>query len=124
MNLHQDKEAFEALLSDISRRTGIRMDIIEKDYYLTLLLSELAERQDSLPAYFKGGTALYKAIGCMKRFSEDIDLTVEAQDCTKSQGKKGWKQQPMDTAGFGGPRRKAGRATNGAALPAYMNMIP
>ena len=36
MNLHQDKEAFEALLSDISRRTGIRMDIIEKDYYLTL----------------------------------------------------------------------------------------
>ena len=76
MNLHQDKEAFEALLSDISRRTGIRMDIIEKDYYLTLLLSELAERQDSLPAYFKGGTALYKAIGCMKRFSEDIDLSL------------------------------------------------
>lgn len=24
----------------------------------------------------------------MKRFSEDIDLTVEIQDCSKSQGKK------------------------------------
>jgi hypothetical protein len=36
MNLHQDKDAFEALLSDVSRRTGIRSDIIEKDYYLTL----------------------------------------------------------------------------------------
>ncbi len=34
--------------------------------------------------YFKGGTALYKADGGMKRFSEDIDLTVEIKDCSKS----------------------------------------
>jgi predicted nucleotidyltransferase component of viral defense system len=88
MNLHQDKDAFEALLSDVSRRTGIRSDIIEKDYYLTLLLWELSEKQESLPAYFKGGTALYKSIGRMKRFSEDIDLTVAVHDCSKSQGKK------------------------------------
>lgn len=88
MKLHQDREAFGDLLSDVSRRTGIRSDIIEKDYYLTLLLWELAERQSTLPAYFKGGTALYKAISRMKRFSEDIDLTVEIHDCSKSQGKK------------------------------------
>ena len=79
MNLHLDRAAFEALLSDLSRRTALRADIIEKDYYLTLLLQELSDRQDKLPAYFKGGTALYKAIGRMKRFSEDIDLTVEVQ---------------------------------------------
>ena len=53
-----------------------------------MLLSELAAWQTELPAYFKGGTALYKAIGSLKRFSEDIDLTVEVQDCSKSQGKK------------------------------------
>ena len=88
MNLHQDKDAFEALLSDVSRRTGIRSDIIEKDYYLTLLLWELSVKQESLPAYFKGGTALYKSIGRMKRFSEDIDLTVAVHDCSKSQGKR------------------------------------
>lgn len=88
MNLHQDKEAFEALLSGVSSRTGIRSDIVEKDYYLTLLLWELSQKQKDLPAYFKGGTALYKAIGRMKRFSEDIDLTVEIQDCSRSQGKK------------------------------------
>jgi hypothetical protein len=88
MKLHQDREAFGDLLSDVSRRTGIRSDIIEKDYYLTLLLWELAEKQGSLPAYFKGGTALYKAIGRMKRFSEDIDLTVAIHDCSKSQGKR------------------------------------
>lgn len=88
MKLHKDKDAFQALLSTISEKTGIREDIIEKDYYLTLLLSELASWQAELPAYFKGGTALYKAIGSLKRFSEDIDLTVEVQDCSKSQGKK------------------------------------
>lgn len=88
MKLHEDKDAFQALLLTISEKTGIREDIIEKDYYLTLLLSELASWQAELPAYFKGGTALYKAIGSLKRFSEDIDLTVEVQDCSKSQGKK------------------------------------
>ena len=50
MNLHQDKDAFEALLSDVSRRTGIRSDIVEKDYYLTLLLWELSEKQNFLQA--------------------------------------------------------------------------
>lgn len=35
MNLHQDRDAFEGLLLDVSRRTGIRSDIVEKDYYLT-----------------------------------------------------------------------------------------
>lgn len=88
MKLHKDKDAFQALLSIMSEKTGIREDIIEKDYYLTLLLSELASLQTKLPVFFKGGTALYKAIGSLKRFSEDIDLTVEVQDCSKSQGKK------------------------------------
>lgn len=88
MNLHNDKDAFRALLLDIERKAGIRSDIIEKDYCLTLLLWELSQRQQELPAYFKGGTALYKAIGRVKRFSEDIDLTVEIQDCSRSQGKK------------------------------------
>lgn len=88
MKLHKDRDSFQALLSVISEKTEIREDIIEKDYYLTLLLSELAGWQTDLPVYSKGGTALYKAIGSLKRFSEDIDLTVEVQDCSKSQGKK------------------------------------
>lgn len=88
MKLHEDKEAFGDMLSDVSKRSGIRIDILEKDYYLTLLLWELSEKQSVLPAYFKGGTALYKAIGRMRRFSEDIDLTVEIHDSSKSQGKK------------------------------------
>lgn len=35
MILHENKDAFKALISSISERTDIREDIIEKDYYLT-----------------------------------------------------------------------------------------
>lgn len=88
MILHEDKDTFRAIISSVSQRSNIREDIIEKDYYLTLLLAQLANMQSCLPAYFKGGTALYKAIGRMIRFSEDIDLTVEVRDCSRSQGKR------------------------------------
>lgn len=88
MKLHLEPAAFETLLLDTSERTGIRADIIEKDYYVSLLLKELAEKQRDVPAYFKGGTALYKALGSIRRFSEDIDLTVSVEDCSNSQAKK------------------------------------
>lgn len=87
MKLHMDREAFLVILDHISERTGIRKDIIEKDYYVVLMLFELASKQSELPAYFKGGTALYKALKTLNRFSEDIDLTVEISDCSKNQGK-------------------------------------
>ncbi len=89
MNLHLDRDAFETLLLDVQERTGVRADILEKDYYLTLMLKELAEKQSDLHAYFKGGTALYKALGSIRRFSEDIDLTVEIHDgISKTQAAK------------------------------------
>lgn len=87
MKLHMDKAAFSVIIDNISERTGIRKDIIEKDYYVVLMLSELASKQSGLPSYFKGGTALYKALKTLNRFSEDIDLTVEINDCSKNQGK-------------------------------------
>lgn len=61
----------------MSIKTNIAVDIIEKDYYVCLLLKELAKKQDDLKAYFKGGTAVYKILDTMNRFSEDIDLTVK-----------------------------------------------
>lgn len=88
MRLHEDPASFKTIVSLVSEQSGIREDILEKDYYITLLLSQLAEQQAELPAYFKGGTALYKMIGELIRFSEDIDLTVKVQDCSRSQGKR------------------------------------
>ena len=61
MKLHEDRYSFLALLNQIHDRSGVRLDILEKDYYVTLILKELSEKQKTLPVYFKGGTALYKA---------------------------------------------------------------
>jgi len=88
MRLHMDLDGFIALLRLVSEDTGIRLDVLEKDYYITLFLKELSEWQDTLPVYFKGGTALYKALGGIRRFSEDIDLTVCVDGCSNSQAKR------------------------------------
>jgi predicted nucleotidyltransferase component of viral defense system len=88
MNLLLDKNSFWSILQIANNATGIRTDVLEKDYYVTLFLKELADKQDTPPAYFKGGTALYKALHSIRRFSEDIDLTVCIDSCTNSQAKK------------------------------------
>ena len=88
MKLHLDKDAFEGIVLSVANREGIRPDVVEKDYYVTLMLAELSENQADLKAYFKGGTALYKALRTMNRFSEDIDLTVYVEDCETSSQKK------------------------------------
>ena len=89
MNLHKDVNAFKVLINDIHERTGYRLDVLEKDYYVVLILEELAKKQEEgLPAYFKGGTALYKALHTTNRFSEDIDLSVDTRGCSRTQNDK------------------------------------
>ena len=89
MRLHLDKIAFEQIIDEVANIRTIRRDVLEKDYYVTLLLYELSQRENQGFAYFKGGTALYKALRSIRRFSEDIDLTVFVEDCpTQSQAKK------------------------------------
>ena len=38
MKLHQDINAFRVLLEQIHERTGYRTDVLEKDYYVVLML--------------------------------------------------------------------------------------
>lgn len=75
-----NRDLLEELILNINNRTGIRNDILEKDYYVCLVLKDLANNQDKLQAYFKGGTAVYKILDHMNRFSEDIDLTVKVNE--------------------------------------------
>jgi predicted nucleotidyltransferase component of viral defense system len=85
MKLHNDRDSFIVLINDIQAKTGYRADVIEKDYYVVLMLKELAYKQNSgLQAYFKGGTALYKALNTTNRFSEDIDVSVDTRGCCRS----------------------------------------
>lgn len=89
MKLHLDTAAFSVLLEMTHEKTGYRSDVLEKDYYVVLMLKELADKQEAgLQAYFKGGTALYKALKTTNRFSEDIDLSVDARDCSRTQSDK------------------------------------
>lgn len=77
MNLHLNKELFRDMIDTLNTKTGVAIDIIEKDYYVCLILEELSKKQNEIKAYFKGGTAIYKILENMNRFSEDIDLTVK-----------------------------------------------
>ncbi|MHB8280389.1 MAG: nucleotidyl transferase AbiEii/AbiGii toxin family protein [Candidatus Humimicrobiaceae bacterium] len=89
ITLHEDIDAFRVLLENVHDRTGYRLDVLEKDYYVTLLLRQLADKQiNGLQAYFKGGTALYKALKNIRRFSEDVDLSVDARNCSRTQSDK------------------------------------
>lgn len=82
--LHNDKNSFTDALNHTRSLLGLTTTVIEKDYYVTMILRGLAER---LPCIvFKGGTSLSKCHKIIRRFSEDIDVTV---DVKLSQGQKG-----------------------------------
>ncbi|MBT4761391.1 MAG: nucleotidyl transferase AbiEii/AbiGii toxin family protein [Bdellovibrionaceae bacterium] len=57
---------------------GLPEQIIEKDFWVCWLLSEIFSL-DEIGDYltFKGGTSLSKAYNVIRRFSEDIDISIE-----------------------------------------------
>ena len=74
MYLHEEKEMFAEAIQKTREETGIEPAIVEKDYYVSMMLSLLAS--SGIDFVFKGGTSLSKAYKVIDRFSEDIDLTV------------------------------------------------
>ncbi len=74
MLLHEKEEIFRELLTQTAEEfASYTEDIIEKDYYVYLLLKKIHELCPE--AVFKGGTSLSKCYNVIHRFSEDIDLT-------------------------------------------------
>ena len=86
MNLHHDREAFSELLIGAANELGIPTGIIEKDYYVTIVLKKLSERLDDM--VFKGGTSLTKCYQLLDRFSEDIDLSYAAESGAPGEARK------------------------------------
>ena len=72
--LHDDKENFLKVLEATSAQTGFPLLLLEKDYYLTMVLSGM----DRLSEYliFKGGTCLNKIYYSYYRLSEDLDFIM------------------------------------------------
>ncbi len=86
MNLHQDKETFEELVTATSLELHIPPNIVEKDYYVTLALQELSARIKGM--VFKGGASLTKCYQILDRFSEDIDISYAASEGIPGESKK------------------------------------
>ena len=59
--------------------------IIEKDYYVTLLLKRITEKCPDI--IFKGGTSLSKCFKIINRFSEDTDIGLNADKATEGMRK-------------------------------------
>ncbi len=73
MYLHKENiELFRDVILLASQRLEVSEDIVEKDYYVTLILKQLS--QIDYPVVFKGGTSLSKVFHVIDRFSEDIDI--------------------------------------------------
>ena len=81
--LHRDRQLFKDVIDVTVYQTGVSAAVVEKDYYVTMILKYLAEKFDFI--VFKGGTSLSKCHKVIERFSEDIDLTI---DTSLTQGQK------------------------------------
>jgi hypothetical protein len=65
------------LFAEAAERLHIQLVIVEKDFWVCWVLGLLFGRMEWREALvFKGGTALSKVFGLIRRFSEDIDLSV------------------------------------------------
>lgn len=82
--LHQDKDKFLDLIDQVRRRLGFPALLIEKDYYLTLILSRTPELSDKL--VFKGGTCFNKVYFAYYRLSEDLDFSMQLPGDTVTRG--------------------------------------
>lgn len=82
--LHENREEFRNAVLYAANLNKITPAAAEKDYYVTLILKGLKERLPFI--VFKGGTSLSKCHKVIKRFSEDIDVTI---DTKLSQGQMG-----------------------------------
>jgi predicted nucleotidyltransferase component of viral defense system len=76
MKLHEDVKLFSETLRAASQHLAIKLEFVEKDYWITLVLSHLSKSNYADASVFKGGTSLSKGYHLIERFSEDVDLAI------------------------------------------------
>lgn len=75
LQLAPDEQA--EILQTCAGKLGRRAEHLEKDVWICWVLQALFTMSDRLPMAFKGGTSLSKVYGAIRRFSEDVDVTVD-----------------------------------------------
>ena len=76
--LHKDNAGFRDAIRDTAVSTGFQPDLIEKDYYCSLILNYLFQ-DDETNLVFKGGTCLSKVYANFYRMSEDLDFVIPVE---------------------------------------------
>lgn len=69
MILHNNKDLFKEVCSSVADELGLADFQVEKDYYVSLFLSELANVTD-IEIIFKDGTSLSKCYDIIDRFQK------------------------------------------------------
>jgi len=82
-----DRAILEQIIPVIAQKYKFRLEMIEKDYYLTLILNSV-ESNLSGKIVFKGGTLLNKIHLDYHRLSEDIDFTYYSPDGIETRSKR------------------------------------
>jgi len=82
--LHRNKDDFIRNLNYTAMRTGFTLPLVEKDYYITLILSRINNMSRDL--IFKGGTCLNKIYFSSFRLSEDLDFTMRLPQDASTRG--------------------------------------
>lgn len=91
--IHNDKEEFLKVIDQAAKRKGFLPLLMEKDYYLTLILSRLYQLSDEL--IFKGGTCLNKVYFSYYRLSEDLDFSMQLAAGKATRGMRRKSIQPV-----------------------------
>jgi predicted nucleotidyltransferase component of viral defense system len=91
--IHENKDEFIKSLERASRKKGFLLPLIEKDYYLTMILSRTYKLSEDL--IFKGGTCLNKVYYTYYRLSEDLDFSMKLPQCEATRGQRRKCIQPV-----------------------------
>jgi len=86
--IHENKEEFIKALGRASKKKGFLLPLIEKDYYMTVIMSKVHELSDGL--IFKGGTCLNKVYYAYHRLSENLNFSMKLPryEATRTQRRK------------------------------------
>ncbi len=84
--IHNDKDKFRDLVDRTASLTGFYAPLMEKDYYLTFILSRINDLCEDL--IFKGGTCLNKIYYSYYRLSEDLDFSMRLPEYTTTRGNR------------------------------------
>jgi len=88
IRLHEDAVLFREAVSFTQAETAFLAQLIEKDYFCSMLLEHLAAESKG-QLVFKGGTCLTKVHAEFYRLSEDLDFAIPtAVDATRAERSK------------------------------------